>query len=272
MKNRLPTHLSTLTTCLFALTSFCSLNTPVYAGSMGVASNPWAGAYVGGYLGGAFGNSNINTDAGSFITSVSYFSSNLNINSVNQSGSAKVNPDAFIGGIQAGNNWTSDHVLYGLVADFGSFNLKGSTNATNIQYPTNLGQFYSLSTSVNSEWLFTARARLGYVPDSSRFMVYGTGGMALTELKVVNSFVDASNPIGKTTGTSHSNKIRWVAGAGAEFMLTQSITLNAEYLYTAFNTVATSSIASGSFRSSTIRTSADLNANLLKIGLNYKFA
>jgi outer membrane immunogenic protein len=59
----------------------------------------------------------------------------------------------------------------------------------------------------STDWLASARLRAGLAWD--RILLYGTGGVA-------SDFDDG---------------LGWVAGAGAEFLLTQNVTLGAEYLH-----------------------------------------
>ncbi|TAL65187.1 MAG: porin family protein [Legionella sp.] len=240
-----------------------------YAGSMGPSTPVWDGPYLGGYIGGAWANSDITTNSGPAIPGVTYFVADVNVNSVNQSGSGTVKSRVFIGGVQAGNNWTANSLLYGVALDFGSFSFNKNIAANNVPFPTVPTFTYSTITSANTDWLFTARARLGYLVDSSRFLLYGTGGVALTDLQVENSYSDLNIT---RTSNKKTNKVGWTAGAGAELFVTQNLTLNAEYLFVDFNKVATSfTLSPIGLGVSTVNTSANLTANLFRVGLNYKF-
>jgi outer membrane immunogenic protein len=74
-------------------------------------------------------------------------------------------------------------------------------------------------TSVENDWNGTLRGRLGYAID--RFMIYGTGGLAVGN-------VEASIP-----GDSDSNTaVGWTAGAGVETAFTDNIFGRLEYRYT----------------------------------------
>ncbi|HUG62892.1 MAG TPA: outer membrane protein [Methylomirabilota bacterium] len=102
----------------------------------------------------------------------------------------------------------------------------------------------------DSPLLSTVRARVGYAFD--RFMVYGTGGLAL-------GFGEA-----KINGESDSNThVGWAAGAGVEAALTDNITARAEYLY--IDTTSERYTAGGS------SADVDLDASLVKFGIAYKF-
>ena len=252
-------------------------NQPTNQPTTAASNINWAGPYVGGYIGGAWGNSNFNTNVGA-LTDTSYFISTANINSVNQSGSRSLSPHAIIGGIQAGNNWILysklANFVYGLALDFGSFHLGKVNNATSIPYPTAPLLNYSLQTSMKTNWLFTARGRAGITPNASWPFIYATGGLAVTRLQVANNFNDTDTGFGGTT--NNNTKAGWTVGGGIELPLTNNLVMTSEYLYVNFGSVsATNSITcsnGGCPEVSPLLTSANLTANLLKVGLNYKFS
>jgi len=73
--------------------------------------------------------------------------------------------------------------------------------------------------SIKNDWNGTVRGRVGYAFD--RFMIYGTGGLA-----VGNVEVDGPNGSGDDTRTG------WTAGAGVEAALTDNVIGRLEYRYT----------------------------------------
>lgn len=74
------------------------------------------------------------------------------------------------------------------------------------------------------DWLGTLRARAGVAVDP--FLIYATGGLAVGGL---NASVSPSFP--GTTGSYSSTAVGWTLGAGVEAMLTQNISVKAEYAY-----------------------------------------
>lgn len=66
-------------------------------------------------------------------------------------------------------------------------------------------------------WDSTLRGRLGYAWD--RFMIYGTGGLAVGGLK-------------DTTTSQSTTKVGWTAGAGLEAALSDKVTGRVEYRHT----------------------------------------
>src|SRR6201999_3995335 len=113
---------------------------------------------------------------------------------VSASSSPGLKANGVTGGAQAGYNWRSGAVLYGAEADFNAFNLRGTANGT-FPFPSTLPggavglptTFFSTATSVSSDWLFTARGRLGWANDS--LLLYGTGGVAVANGKVNQTVV-----------------------------------------------------------------------------------
>lgn len=256
---------------------------PAFSATLLVPHSPkplWAGTFFSGYIGGAWGHSNVNTDVGVF-SETSHFASTANIDAVNQTGSAPLKLNTFIGGIGLSNNWVFQNLIYGFSLDFGSFNLKETNNAVNLNYPAVQGITYSLQTSMDTNWLFTARGRFGFAPVNWPFF-YATGGLALTEIFASNGFEDRSNSIVLGRGGSSNNTTRtgWTIGGGLQFPLALNWSLISEYLYVNFGSASVvSSIKSGldgnttsTLFTSPFVTSAKLTANIFRVGINYKFA
>lgn len=180
-----------------------------------VASWYWAGAYVG-------------VNAGAGLGTFKHPVFNLSYDE---------SAGGFLGGIQAGYNWQSGPVVYGVEADFQGAAVEGFYT-----------QFNLADTKV--DWFGTLRARFGYTP-VDRILLYGTAGLAYG-----NITTDLFNGI---TGSSKT-KAGWTVGAGAEYALDTNWTVKTEYLYTDFGR-------------STIMPDAgnDIAFHTVRIGLNYKF-
>ena len=244
----------------------------------GYSSFNWSGPYLGAYFGGAWGQSNISTDVGS-VTGSSYFASTADIDAVNKSGSPSLSPSAFIGGVQLGDNFVFGRFVYGIVLDYGSFHLSETKNAVGT-YPSGAGT-YSEDISIQTDWLYTMRGRIGYIPmQAYPFLVYITGGLALTNPSLSINFSDDSSLSGVGGGSNDTVQTGWTAGLGLEYPIFRHFTVDAEYLFVQFNSVeidSTVSNSAGGFGISPnsltnpMESSASLYANLLRIGLNYKF-
>jgi outer membrane immunogenic protein len=55
--------------------------------------------------------------------------------------------------------------------------------------PSGSGQTFAVTTSVDTSWLFTARPRIGWLVQP-QLLLYATGGLAVTNLKVGNNVSD----------------------------------------------------------------------------------
>jgi len=111
-------------------------------------------------------------------------------------------PSGFEGGVQAGYNWQSGALVFGVEGDI------EATAADDTFAPWKF----------SNPWFGTARGRVGYAFNNILF--YGTAGLAFGELRA------------DTFGLSESHTTAgWTAGVGAEFGLAQNWSAKIEYLY-----------------------------------------
>jgi outer membrane immunogenic protein len=134
----------------------------------------WAGPYLGGNLGYQWGTVSDNP----------------------------TRPSGFSGGVQAGYNFQSGPLVFGVEADL------QATGADDTFAPWKF----------SNPWFGTVRGRAGYAFNNILF--YGTGGLAFGELR------------GETFGLSESHTTAgWTAGVGAEFGLAKNWSAKIEYLF-----------------------------------------
>jgi outer membrane immunogenic protein len=268
-----------------ALASILGVSTPVHAQSF-----TWAGFYAGVNAGGAWGRSEASTTTDCSVPfTPGYFcfagSGAANGLAVAASGTGSIKGSGFTGGVQAGYNWQSNNLVYGLEADFGAFNLSGSRRAS-ANYPVAAGgggpttaNVYTVGSSFDTDWLFTFRGRLGWTL-SPNLLVYATGGWAVTDLKVSNSFSDDYIGGGATQGavenaSKSTFKSGAVVGGGLEWALGNRWTVKGEYLYLNFGKVIASGVISnagqGAGYAQALSTSSDMTAHVARLGVNYKF-
>lgn len=121
--------------------------------------------------------------------------------------SAKHSANSIAGGVHLGYNYQFGTFVLGAETDILATGIKSNINGTESTLP----------------WLGTTRLRAGLLvtPD---FMVYGTGGAAYGHVKV--SDVASGSGLVFTTPT-----VGWVLGAGAEYAISQNITIGAKYLH-----------------------------------------
>ncbi|PZU93838.1 MAG: porin family protein [Chelatococcus sp.] len=85
----------------------------------------------------------------------------------------------------------------------------------------------ALSGRIRQDWQASLRARLGLAFD--RFLIYGTGGAAFTEIER-QTFATATGLAERAT----ASRTGWTAGAGINFAMTDNVILGLEYRYTDF--------------------------------------
>ena len=242
----------------------------------------WTGFYAGVHAGAAWGHANADTNSNCSQSSGFYycspFSSSANADAVNASGTGKLSDTGFNGGFQAGYNWQASQFVFGLEGDIGLFRLHGSRNGGGL-YPVADGAVsstdrYNVGSTFETDWLATYRGRIGWAQNN--WLFYVTGGGATTRLQTSLSFTDDNGPTGaRGNGSASTTKNGWVLGGGIEWMLSQNWTVKAEYLHVDFGSIAASAsisnpgIAPGYAHG--ISTSTKLNADILRLGVNYKF-
>lgn len=201
----------------------------------------WTGGYIGvnaGYAGGTFKHP-FEVDNGDIY----------------RSGSLDVTSSGFVGGIQAGYNWQMDQYVLGLETDIQASGLKAEVKA-------DLNDFFGFDAKAGTKvsWFGTTRVRLGYTP-VDRFMIYATGGVAYGKVK---SYADIDGD-----GISASKtKVGYTVGAGAEYAITNNVTIKSEYLFTDLGKMNLFDISEGGFNASA---DAKVRFHTVRVGLNYKF-
>jgi len=232
----------------------------------------WSGFYVGVNAGGASGQSRIGTSVacldidGDFAFSCPFLTPPEALSAtgpaVSAAGTGTLSDRGFTGGVQAGFNLQAAGLVFGLEVDTETLRLGASQTVT-------VPGLATVVTSFDTDWLLTARSRVG-LPIAPSLLVYATTGVALTDLSVSNSVttIGAASARGLVMGK--------VLGAGAEWALTRNWTLRGEYLYLDFGSVtvnAPTSISGAQITNdfNTARTTADLTAQVVRMGLNYKF-
>jgi outer membrane immunogenic protein len=154
-------------------------------------------------------------------------------------------PSGGLIGLTAGYNWqgAGSPWVFGLEGDIDWSNIRGSTTAAPC----------TTSCETRNSWLSTARGRIGYAFD--RFMPYVTGGAAFGDIKAA--------PAG-LAGTKDTN-VGWTVGVGIEGVIAGNWTAKVEYLYTDLGDTTCAAANCGT------ATNVDLQLNVLRAGLNYRF-
>ena len=255
-----------------AMAAGSGMNAPA---TLSLPGSNWAGLYAGLFAGGAFAHSDVDTSADCTAAPgfpFVYFICS-GVAGVEAAGTGGMSDIGVTGGLRVGYNWQINSAVFGFVADFGAFDVDASRTETQ---PVWTGYNATISSSVDADWLFTARARLGWALDD-KFLAYATGGLAVTRLSASHSYFDTdTTPTGFGAGTWSDSALKagWTLGAGAEWAFSQRWTASVEYLHVHFGAVdASGTVTSTSLPGygSAISTSTDLSAETARVGVNYRF-
>jgi opacity protein-like surface antigen len=263
-----------------------------YAPSYGIYN--WSGLYIGAHLGWERGDVG-GTTCDPLAVALAFFSTG-GCTQISP-GQLSVSPqlyrqsiDGWLGGAQAGGNLQIGRVVLGveLSGSWGdvSGNSKeeisvGVTDRAACLNPQ-LGHLGGtlISCHANQDWTAQLLAKFGYALGDGRLLPYVTGGIALTDLKVRTSQIDAAGSPSAITldwGTQRTLPGA-VVGGGLQYAVGGGVSLGVEYLYTQYagrdfaNFASCSPAASCAPATSfTISENHDLSTQTVRMVLNYKF-
>jgi outer membrane immunogenic protein len=230
----------------------------------------WTGLYFGGNIGGAWGRSQTDSVLECSLGSPCYIESIQA--DINAQRFQTVHGSGFTGGVQAGYNAQYGRFVVGVEADFNAFRLSGTrvVSAPFTGDPVG-GPPPTYSNAFSTNWLFTGRGRLGFAWDN--WLLYGTAGVAATDLTYTHVYAQNSAVQGETSSVS---KVRFGAaiGGGLEYQWSSNWSVKAEYLYLSFEKihsfgrVVTPTVLTGML----FTHNADLQAHIARVGINYRLA
>ena len=244
----------------------------------------WTGLYVGGNLGVAWGRAKTTTTVDCNVPAFPfpYICNNAGVGAadaaaIDAAGTSTDNDTAFTGGIQAGYNYQWARAILGIEVDVESFNLGGTHNGSDV-FPVmtagfvGAGRAFAVSTTYDTDWLWTLRGRLGWLVRDD-LLLYATGGAAFTKLDVSFAYSDQDGATG--SGSASSRRTGWTVGGGIEWALNDHWSVKGEYLYLDFGSVTATGVINGAGpalgKSQGISTKVDLTAQIARFGVNYRF-
>ena len=285
---------STIVAVLLTITASslaATAQTPAPADSSGESTAPiraasdndtWKGFYVGAYGGGDFNRSNVATST--VFASPGYFQT-TSVAAINAAGIQQIKPNGFTGGGTFGYNHQSGALVVGAELDFGAMNANKGVSSGGT-YPCCGTAGFTINQATKTRWLMTARPRVGVAVGNA--MIYGTGGLAVTDVNYAATFTDT---FGNATESAafKKNKAGWTLGGGAEVKVANRWSIKGEYLYTDFgsisvtsnnlNAASIASIAntpnipgpSVAYTQNVFTHSSDLRTNNVRFGVNFHF-
>lgn len=184
-----------------------------------VASTDWTGGYVGVHAGAA--SADIDWEA---------FGGGL---------TGDYDASGWLLGVQAGYNWQSDSIVYGIEADAAWADISGEDE-----------DFGPDNVTRSIDWTASLRGRLGFAVESLLF--YGTAGVAFAN--------SSAEVFGEEDSATHFG---WTAGVGLEALVTEDISLRAEYRFTAYG--------DQDYDFGGIPVTTDFDTHTVTVGLNFHF-
>jgi outer membrane immunogenic protein len=225
----------------------------------------WAGCYLGANAGGGTSGASFTTSTGAgthlSAADAAAVDAAANLESANSAG--------FLGGGQAGCNWQSGTIVYGLEGDFDYFSsnpqsINGSGTLSDGVTPFTVGQ------SVRTDFFATVRPRIGVAAD--RNLAYITGGAAFSRVSYTLGYADGGAPAGSGTAAGSKMLTGWTVGAGWEHAFVDHWTVKLEYLFSEFPGIhGAGVITDAGGGANPIHGAADLTVQTLRAGVNYKF-
>jgi outer membrane immunogenic protein len=237
--------LAVSTALMMAAPAFAADLTPRPAPMFAPPLPAWTGFYIGANAGGGIGNATSDFSAlGTTFASVD--------NSLT---------GAVVGG-QAGYNWQSGPMVYGIETDIQWSNAKGTLSAP---CAPGLCGASPLTASYSQElsWFGTVRGRIGYA--SNGWLLYGTAGYAYGQ---VETSANASAGPASATFDAKDFVDGWTAGGGVEVQVAPRWSVKGEYLYTDFGRINHNFAITGL---PTLTDSDHVTVNVVRAGVNFRF-
>jgi outer membrane immunogenic protein len=230
----------------------------------------WTGFYAGLNAGGTWGQWDISAFPNSIFANSGFPLSSAYINANQPS----VDLSGFTGGGQVGYNRQIGNVVLGGEADINYFGLRGSLAFSANPIPGTAAPL-AVTGNVSTDWLATIRGRLGYA--FNRWLVYATGGLAVSELKFSETvnIASAGGTPGSFVASASSTNWGWTVGGGVEWAFSGPWTAKVEYLYLNLGDLDTIAPITGPLavgrEGSAISFQTSLRSNIVRAGVNYRF-
>lgn len=194
------------------------------------SSDDWTGFYVGGHAGITVGRTGVNTST--IFDNNGYFVSS-SVPAVNAAGVQTIESNAFNGGGRGGYNKQFGRFVIGAEADFGVHRTNKEI-VSGDEYPCCSSEF-EIAQSVKTNWMFTARPRVGVTAGPA--LLYATGGLAMTDVEYNAVFTDNDSDA-LETASFKKTRTGYAAGGGVEVKMSRGWSAKVEYLYADFGRVS----------------------------------
>jgi outer membrane immunogenic protein len=194
----------------------------------------WTGFYIGGQVGGAWSD---------------YRWDNVTLTTE----PVAHNASSIVGGGHAGFNWQFNQIVLGVEVEASAADLAGSS--ISVVNP-------AVTYSSKVDWYATVVGRLGIA--FGRAMIYGTGGVAFTDIQTrgVNAAIDSFAVSSQRTG--------WTAGVGLAYQITPNWIAGIDYKHLQFDKYSVTGITNTLAFPYTL-TGIDTKIDQVTARMSYKF-
>jgi outer membrane immunogenic protein len=217
----------------------------------------WSGFYAG--VNGGLGTTNSTSDIG--LVSGTLIPGNQVPSSVD------LNSAGIIVGGQAGYNWNvMPLTVVGVETDFDYTNINSNNQAGGPTDPSRI-----IRTAQNLEFFGTVRARAGYEV-MPKLLVFGTGGLAYGMGRMETDLSRTGGCGGNNcqSGSKEEMLMGWTVGAGAEYALTNKVSIKAEYLHYDIGSIDFN-MTDPNFPGNEFTSKTNFDGDIVRIGVNYSF-
>lgn len=223
----------------------------------------WSGFYIGGLVGGTNSDTHTKTTVGD--TKYLDETDARQMVSAGDNTESQWQPSV---GVVGGYGKQFGHVLLGIEASANSIFLNDESTTSQI-YQTAPTARFVLRQSVRADWMASLRPRVGWAEDN--WLGYVTGGLSVTQLTLDTLFTDnAFSGFSKSSDTKI--KTGWSLGIGGEYALDGGWSLRAEYLFTNFGALKSSSeTTSTNNPGGSLAHKSELETHAVMVGLTYRF-
>jgi outer membrane immunogenic protein len=128
------------------------------------------------------------------------------------------------GGLQLGWNFQNGNQVFGIEGDISNLGLRSSITFTSAVGAGSLKTRY--------DWFASLRARAGITVNDDATMLFITGGLAATGLRMAGA--DPLTPVTTTNGTNSTTLFGLTVGGGVEHKLAPKWSAKADYLYASY--------------------------------------
>jgi outer membrane immunogenic protein len=183
------------------------------------------------------------------------------------SGSNSASATSWLAGAHAGYNWQQGHAVFGFETDLQATHLNSAMSGglTYLFSPPPPGGFALTSSTIN--WYGTARGRLGFA--SGPWLLYGTAGLAYGNVNLSSTF---GIPGVLLASQMSETKLGWVAGVGAEYLVTPNLSARIGYQYVDLGSLSLSASSPPAFIVLGQQATANARFQAVMAGLSWHFA